>query len=416
MTSTAESLLSDIQRIAPDIAARATEIETGRDIPTDLVETLRSVGVFRLLVPRSHGGLELELPVAAEVIAALAKIEGSVGWIAMIAGVTQLLAALLPRETYDQIYRNGPDVIFAGSNQPAGTAEATSGGWRVSCRWPFASGSQHADWIAGYCVMMQDGAALPGPVAGAPLMRGFFLPAHHWQIEDTWYSAGLKGTGSHHVVLKDTVVPDANFFDLMGGLPCLPGPLYQAPLQTFPLLHGPFGVGVADGALDELVAHARTGRQHFRAAASMRDTEAFQYELGRTESELRAARAFLEVQVASPWPRALTGTHHPARLGAVGRAALLRLENAPLGFLHTLCLHHRKGFIRHADGGGDVLVGVRRRQKPIVMRVQVGAAQCDFRAEALLAAQARVIGKAEVRDRGRPGRRHGIAVPLAGRD
>ena len=58
MTSTAESLLSDIQRIAPDIAARATEIETGRDIPTDLVETLRSVGVFRLLVPRSHGGLE----------------------------------------------------------------------------------------------------------------------------------------------------------------------------------------------------------------------------------------------------------------------------------------------------------------------------------------------------------------------
>jgi alkylation response protein AidB-like acyl-CoA dehydrogenase len=65
---------------------------------------------------------------------------------------------------------------------------------------------------------------------------------------------------------------------------------------------------VADGALDELVAHARTGRQQFRAAAPMRDTEGFQYELGRTESELRAARAFLEVQVASHWHRALTGT------------------------------------------------------------------------------------------------------------
>ncbi|MEA2919853.1 MAG: hypothetical protein QOJ15_11934 [Bradyrhizobium sp.] len=308
MTSTAKSLLADIQSLAPDIAARAAEIEAGRGIPIDLVKDLRSVGVFRLLVPRSHGGLELELSQAVEVIAALSKIEGSVGWIAMIAGGTQLLAPLLPRETYDQVYRNGPDVIFAGSNQPAGTAEATSGGWRVSGRWPFASGSQHADWIAGYCVMMQDGAALPGPVAGAPLMRGFFLPAHHWQIEDTWYAAGLKGTGSNHVVLKDTIVPDANFFDLMGGLPCLPGPLYQAPLQTFPLLHGPFGVGVADGALDELVAHARTGRQQFRAAASMRDTEAFQYELGRTESELRAARAFLEVQVASHWHRALTGT------------------------------------------------------------------------------------------------------------
>jgi indole-3-acetate monooxygenase len=145
MTSAAKSLLADIQSIAPDIAARAAEIEAGRGIPIDLVEALRSVGVFRLLVPRSHGGLEFELPEALEVIAAFSKIEGSVGWIAMIAGGTQLLAPLLPRETYDQVYRNGPDVIIAGSNQPAGTAEAISGGWRVSGRWPFASGSQHAN-------------------------------------------------------------------------------------------------------------------------------------------------------------------------------------------------------------------------------------------------------------------------------
>src|ERR1700730_8671741 len=308
MTSTAKRLLADIRDMAPAITARAVEIEAGRRIPLDLVEALRSIGLFRMFVPQSHGGLELDLPEGLEIIATLSRIEGSVGWIAMIASGGEIFAPLLPRETYEQVYQYSPDVIFAGSNQPAGRAEAIAGGWRVSGRWPFASGSQHADWIAGYCVMMQDGAALPGPVAGAPLMRGFFLPAHHWQIEDTWYAAGLKGTGSHHVVLKDTVVPDANFFDLMGGLPCLPGPLYQAPLQTFPLLHGPFGVGVADGALDELVAHARTGRQQFRAAASMRDTEAFQYELGRTESELRAARAFLEVQVASHWHRALTGT------------------------------------------------------------------------------------------------------------
>src|ERR1700745_4084159 len=115
MTSTAKSLLADIQSLAPDIAARAAEIEAGRGIPIDLVKDLRSVGVFRLLVPRSHGGLEVELPLAAY----------AVGGIAMIAGGTQLLAPLLPRETYDQVYRNGPDVIFAGSNQPAGTAEAT---------------------------------------------------------------------------------------------------------------------------------------------------------------------------------------------------------------------------------------------------------------------------------------------------
>src|ERR1700731_4789754 len=206
MTSTAKSLLADIQSLAPDIAARAAEIEAGRGIPIDLVKDLRSVGVFRLLVPRSHGGLELELSQAVEVIAALSKIEGSVGWIAMIAGGTQLLAPLLPRETYDQVYRNGPDVIFAGSNQPAGTAEATSGGWRVNGRWPFASGSPHADWLIGFCAIAENGKPPVGPREQATV-RGFVLPAAGWEIEDTWHAMGLKGTASHHIALRDAMVP-----------------------------------------------------------------------------------------------------------------------------------------------------------------------------------------------------------------
>jgi len=308
MTSTAKRLLADIRDVAPAITTRAVEIEAGRRIPLDLLEAFRSIGLFRMFVPQSHGGLELDLPEGLEIIAALSRIEGSVGWIAMIASGGEIFAPLLPRETYEQVYKNGPDVIFAGSNQPTGRAEATPGGWRVSGRWPFASGCQHADWIVGFCVMTENGNPLPGPIAGSPLIRGFFLPARHWQIEDTWYVAGLRGTGSHHVALKDTVVPVANFFDLVNGTPCLPGPLYQAALQILPLLHGPFGVGVAEGALDELIALAITGRQQFRAAAAMRDTEVFQYELGRAEAELRAARAFLEVQVASSWRHARAGT------------------------------------------------------------------------------------------------------------
>ena len=73
---------------------------------------------------------------------------------------------------------------------------------------------------------------------GAPLVRGFLLPARDWQIEDTWHVAGLKGTGSHHIALRDTLVPTTNFFDLANGVPCLPGPLYQAVQHFLPLLHG----------------------------------------------------------------------------------------------------------------------------------------------------------------------------------
>jgi indole-3-acetate monooxygenase len=115
-------LLADIRELAPDIAARAAEIEARRRIPPDLVETLRSIGVFRLFVPQSHGGLELDLPSALEIVRALSRIDGSVGWTVAIGSGSDIFAALLPRQTYEQVYRNGPDVILAGSAQPVGTA------------------------------------------------------------------------------------------------------------------------------------------------------------------------------------------------------------------------------------------------------------------------------------------------------
>jgi indole-3-acetate monooxygenase len=98
---------------------------------------------------------------------------------------------------------------------------------------------QHADWIAGFAVMTQAGKPLPGPAGegGPPLVRGFALPASDWQIEDTWHVAGLKGTGSDHVSLRDKLVPAANFFDVATGVSHLPGPLYQTVAEYLPLIH-----------------------------------------------------------------------------------------------------------------------------------------------------------------------------------
>src|ERR1700730_14683955 len=258
---TSSRLLADIRRIAPAIAARAAEIEAARRVPLDLVEALRSIAVFRMLAPKNHGGLELELWAVLKIVAALARIDGSLGWAAMIGSGSSLFASLLPRETYDQIYRDGPDVIFAGSTQPTGTAEAVEGGLRVNGRWPFASGCQHADWILAACVMTKDGQPPPRPIDGVPMTQFVFLPATFWQIEDTWHSAGLKGTGSHHVVLRDTLVPVANFANPSSGISCLPGPLYKAPLRIIPLIHAPVALGIAEGALDDLAEMAGTGRR-----------------------------------------------------------------------------------------------------------------------------------------------------------
>jgi len=292
-------LLTGIRDLAPEITARLAEIDSARRVPPDLMERLRSIGLFRMFAPRSLGGLELDLPLALEVIAALGKIDGSVGWTTMIGTTTALFMPLLPPETYAEIYRRGPDVIVAGSAQPAGAAEAVAGGWRVNGRWPFASGCQHADWMFGFGIVTEQ---------GSPTLRGFMLPARDWQIEDTWHAAGLKGTGSHHIVLRDAFVPAGNVFDVMGGLPCQPGPLYQSPLHVLPLTLSAICVGMAEGALGEIVDLANTGRQQLRAAVPMRESETFQGELGQVAAEIRAARSALEVQAASHWQHALAGT------------------------------------------------------------------------------------------------------------
>jgi alkylation response protein AidB-like acyl-CoA dehydrogenase len=211
-------------------------------------------------------------------------------------------------------------MIIAASAQPAGTAEAVADGWRINGRWPFMSGCQHADWILGFCVVTEGGKPLPGQTGqdGPPMLRGFMLPAHNWQIEDTWYVAGLKGTGSHHVMLRDMLVPAANSFDPVTGGQCQPGPLYQAVLGLIPLLHCAFAIGIAEGALDELVELANTGRRQQRAAVPMRASEIFQYELGRIDAELRAARAFSQVQAEGHWGHALAGTLNGEALLAEG--------------------------------------------------------------------------------------------------
>jgi indole-3-acetate monooxygenase len=333
----ADRLLADIRDLAPDITARAADIEAARRIPLDLVEALRTIGIFRMFVPRSHGGLELDLPTVVEIIGALGRIDGSVAWCAMIAATGPVFVPLLPLQTYEQVYRHGPDVIMAGSIQPAGTAEPAEGGWRVSGRWPFVSGCEHAEWMLAFCVMTDGGKPLPGPAGadGPPLVRGILLPARDWQIEDTWHVAGLKGTGSHHIVLRDAPVPAENFFDFATGVPCLPGPLYQAAPQVLPVMHAAFTVGMAEGALDDLVALANTGRKQHRAAVPMRDSEIFQSALGRVAADVRAARSMLQDQAASHWRHALVRTlRDEARLVQAAQTATW-LASTCVGAVHA---------------------------------------------------------------------------------
>jgi alkylation response protein AidB-like acyl-CoA dehydrogenase len=308
MSNTAQSLLSHAQELAIHAAARGAECEALRTLTPDLVAGLREIGIFRMFVPRSHGGLELGFPETLPIIEALACGDGAVGWSAMIGSHLPLVAAALPRRAFDQLYANGPDLIGAGSLIPAGRAELVAGGYVVSGRWPFTSGCRHADYLMGLCVMGNEGVAVAGKADGPPDIRVVFAPARDWGIEDTWHAAGLKGTGSHHVTLSNVRVPPEMTYDLMTARSNVAGPLYCAgPIPLLALHLGAVAVGIAEGAIRDLVASANPGRRQMRARMDLRDNPLFQHELGRADADVHAARAFLHTQCEKLWRTATTG-------------------------------------------------------------------------------------------------------------
>jgi alkylation response protein AidB-like acyl-CoA dehydrogenase len=298
-------VLREVQSLRAKIEARAPEIEAARQLPMDLVEALRSCGVFRMYVPKTHGGLELDFLESLEVIIELAAADGSVGWTAMIGCATPWMFAGLQRKTFDTIYASTPDVIHAGSTVPSGTAERVPGGYRVTGRWPFASGCRHADWMLGVCVVTENGTPVPGRVEGAPLTCMAVCPATDWQIEDTWRVAGMKGTGSHHIAMTGRYVSEEFTYEVAAAKPCVTGPHFNAIAPLVSLLHAALAVGLAEGARTDLLAMVRSGRRQFRAATAMAESPIFQYEFARAEADLRAARAYLQFHAASTWRLAL---------------------------------------------------------------------------------------------------------------
>jgi indole-3-acetate monooxygenase len=296
-----DQVLSRIAALAPMVARLALDIEQGRRLPAELVSALKSARIYGMLVPHRYGGLELEPRSSFQAVAALARLDGSVGWNAMIGHIGALIPFLASPTVCEQIYRDGKDHIIAGSGQPVGTAERVPGGWRVTGVWPFASGCQNAEWIAGSCVMMEGGSPIDASDAPGPMIRGCLMPAEHWEIRDTWHTLGLKGTGSHHVALTDALVPDENFFEFPFGVSFAPDPIFGKFPEVLLLAHAAVVVGMAEGAILDLVELAGAGVKQLFMTTPLVETERFKEGLARLHAELMAARALLDAQITSIW-------------------------------------------------------------------------------------------------------------------
>ena len=320
---TLAQVLASIAELAPLVAQRVGEIERERQLPADLVGALKSARVYGMLVPRRYRGRGLDAPSALRAVSALARLDGSVGWNAMIGQVGSLIPFLATRELCDEVFSDGRDHIGAGSGQPTGTAERVPGGWRVTGLWPFASGCRSAEWIAGTCVMMDGGSPLPALNGPGPMTRLCLMPAEAWQIHDTWHTVGLRGTGSHHVELRDVFVPDRNVLDFPFGASFAPDPVFGMIPELVMFSHGAFAVGIAEGAIADLVELAGSGVKQLHMAAPLQKTERFREGVGRLGAELMAARALLDVQVNRRWRHAQRGAvRDMARVAEAQQAAV----------------------------------------------------------------------------------------------
>lgn len=306
MASAATRIVQAVRDLVPTISRRSAEIEAARRIPPDLLQELIAVGCFRMLVPKTHGGDEIDLLSSIEILETLAAADGATGWAVMIGCETPQLLALLPRHTFDTLYAKGPDVIIGGGFAPQGEARVVDGGYRVTGRWGFASGCQHCSWLLGNCMVTENGQPRLGP-EGMPELRGMIFPAKEVQILDTWKVAGMRGTGSHDITVSDVFVPADRTLDIFFGQSSVPGPLFRFPLLEFSLHIAAVAIGVAQGALDDLVKFVETKKQRLYARTPLAETPLVQYRLGHAETTLRATRAFLRAEAGRVWQFAVTG-------------------------------------------------------------------------------------------------------------
>ena len=288
-----ENVRQSVERIAPVLEKYRDEGERERSLPAAVVAAMRGAGLLRLWVPKEYGGDEVDLPVFMRAAESMARIDSAAGWVLSVGAAGPLLTAFVPPENAMEIYANGPDTLLAGASAPQGArAVPVQGGYKVTGRWPLASGSQHGEWL-GIVTMLFDG---DGPVMdehGAPDFKSMFLPREDCQIEDTWYSLGMRGTGSTHFSVKDVFVPEGRVFSVFTAQPQVSGPLYRlGVLPMFAMTVTSVLPGIARAAIDEFVALAKAKTPTF-SQTGLATRPTIHAEVAQVEALVQSARAFL---------------------------------------------------------------------------------------------------------------------------
>ena len=294
------NLVERARAVAPLIAAEADEIERTRRLTPSVVAALVENGLYRALLPQSVGGAEAPIEMFMQMLEEIAKADASTAWCLGQCSVCAMIAGWLDLDTAQEIFNTAPGILAWGAI--AHEARAVEGGYRVTARWDFASGSRQASWLGAH-VRIVEADGLPRKNAdGSPELRTILFPVARATLHDVWQAIGLSGTGTDSYEVTDLFIPErfTAFRDVTSALRET-GPLYKIGTgASFSLGFAAVSLGLARATLDAAIALARAKHPSL-ASGAMRDNGAVQGLIGRTEGDWRAARAYLYATAHEMW-------------------------------------------------------------------------------------------------------------------
>jgi alkylation response protein AidB-like acyl-CoA dehydrogenase len=302
---TSPDIQSDIvdraRALTPQIASLAAAVESERRLPAPLLDALHEARLFRLLLPRSQGGLETDPVTFFHVVEAIATTDASTAWCLSQAGGCATVAAYLDPAVAHRIFGH-PRAVLAWGPGPKVKAVAVEGGYRVTGAWAFASGGRHATWLGAHCPIFETDGRSRLNAEGQQIERTMLVPASEVEWTDIWNVVGLRGTASDQFKLTDHFVRHDHSITRDFQKECRePGPLYRMPaLAYYELGFAGVALGIARASLDVFIDLARSKVPRGMKSA-LRDSAVLQSGLAQAEVRVRAARAFLLQSAQQIW-------------------------------------------------------------------------------------------------------------------
>ena len=298
------TVLEAVHMLKDEIIGLQSTIEKARGLPESLVTKLKLAGVFRMTMPKAWGGLEFNPMQQLEVIEALAEYDASVAWNVMIGADSGMYSGFIDQTVAKDMFKD-IDSITASALTATGEAHRKDGGFTVKGRWPFNSGCQNAEWFLFGCRVFENGEQC-FMEDGTPQTIQCFVRAKNVTIHDTWYTTGLRGSGSHEVSVSGCFVPEAQTFTYQNIRCYRDTPLYQFPYNIL-LNFASIPLGVTQRALDEFI---KSGQRPSRLTLvngslqerrQLRDEAFSQDAVGRCATSLRATRAYVYDVTSEIW-------------------------------------------------------------------------------------------------------------------